>query len=122
MHFEYGEEVEVIPRGSIADDPSAEDDSVPTPPRTPHRVTVPVPVFPATASETPSSQEPYVTTTSPTAFFPYGYDIHEHDHVRVITGPLAGLYAVDGEPGHWKNPFTGWSPFTTVNLVAVRGG
>lgn len=122
MHFEYGEEVEVIPRGSIADDPYAEDDYVPTPPRATHRVTVPVPVFPATASETPSSQEPYVTTTSPTAFFPYGYDIHEHDHVRVLTGPLAGLYAVDGEPGHWKNPFTGWSPFTTVNLVVVRGG
>ena len=122
MHFEYGEEVEVIPRGSIADDPYAEDDYVTTPPRTPHRVAVPVPVFPATASETPSAQEPYVTTTSPTAFFPYGYDIHEHDHVRVLTGPLAGLYAVDGEPGHWKNPFTGWSPFTTVNLVVVRGG
>ena len=122
MYFEYGEEVEVIPRGSLADDPYAEDDYVPTPPRATHRVPVPVPVFPAATAEDPTTQEPYTVSTSPTAFFPYGYDIHEHDQVRVLTGPLAGLYNVDGTPGHWKNPFTGWSPLTSVKLVVVTGG
>ena len=122
MHFEYGEEVEVIPRGSIADDPYAEDDYVPTPPRATHRVPVPVPGVPAATAEDPTTQEPYTVSTSPTAFFPYGYDIHEHDQVRVLTGPLAGLYNVDGTPGHWKNPFTGWSPLTSVKLVVVTGG
>ena len=122
MHFEYGEEVEVIPRGSIADDPYAEDDYVPSPPRATHRVPVPVPVFPAATAEDHTTQEPYTVSTSPTAFFPYGYDIHEHDQVRVLTGPLAGLYNVDGTPGHWKNPFTGWSPLTSVKLVVVTGG
>ena len=83
---------------------------------------MPVAVFPATTSDaSATTQAPWTVFEYPTAFFPYGWDVREHDTVTVTTGPLAGVWAVKDAPKHWRNPMTGWSPGCQVSLEAVRG-
>lgn len=58
------------------------------------------------------------------AYGPYGADIRAED--VVVPGEGAGRWAgarfmVDGDPGDWKNPMTGWEAGTVVALVRVKG-
>lgn len=47
-----------------------------------------------------------------------GVAIGPHDELEV----RGVRYAVEGEPGGWVNPFTGWSPGTEVRLRKVTDG
>lgn len=47
----------------------------------------------------------------------YGYDLRFDDLVDVD----GVRYRVDGEPGHWEQPFTGWKPAAEVALVRAEG-
>lgn len=47
-----------------------------------------------------------------TVYAPAGTDIRHTDRVRV----RGVLYEVDGIPGDWMNPFTGWNPGLEVAL------
>lgn len=51
-------------------------------------------------------------------FAPTGADIIATD---VIEDPGGQRWQVDGEPGPWTNPFTGWTPGVQVALKAVAG-
>lgn len=57
-----------------------------------------------------------------TLYVPYGTDLVHTDRIR-ITGEGAndGLYSLDGQPGDWKNPWTGWRAGLTVALTRVAG-
>lgn len=46
-----------------------------------------------------------------------GYDLR-HDDLVEIDGVR---YRVDGEPGHWEHPATGWTPGAEVALVRAEG-
>lgn len=40
------------------------------------------------------------------------------DRLRVpTTHPMAGTWQVDGEPGPWRSPFSGWTPGVRVALT-----
>ena len=52
-------------------------------------------------------------------FVPYGADIAAEDEVLLPDDPRA--WQVDGEPGHWRSPFTDWRPGTEVALTRQRG-
>ena len=52
-----------------------------------------------------------------TLFTPFGTDIEPDDQVEVD----GVLYEVDGQPGDWANPLTGWEAGTTVALTRVEG-
>lgn len=38
------------------------------------------------------------------------------DQVVIPSGPYAGTWEVDGVPGDWSSPFTGWHPGVEVAL------
>lgn len=46
-----------------------------------------------------------------------GFDLKHSDHVKVD----GTLYRVDGEPGNWPHPMTGWKPGSEVALVRAEG-
>ena len=52
-----------------------------------------------------------------TLYAPYGTDIVHTDQLQVD----GVLYDIDGEPGLWKNPFTGWEAGIEVALVRAEG-
>lgn len=52
-----------------------------------------------------------------TLFAPYSFDLTYDDRVEVD----GVLYEIEGEPGRWRNPFTGWTPGLTVALSRVEG-
>lgn len=52
-----------------------------------------------------------------TMYAPPGADIRFED--RVVTSQ--GLFEVEGEPGRWNQPHTGWQAGTTVALRRVVG-
>jgi hypothetical protein len=59
-----------------------------------------------------------VVTTSPRVFVPSGAgSVSSRDRVTV----RGKLYAVQGDPAVFTNPFTGWTPATVVNLERVAG-
>ncbi|MGH3992727.1 MAG: hypothetical protein ACRDSN_09740 [Pseudonocardiaceae bacterium] len=58
------------------------------------------------------------------AYGPYGADIQAAD--VVIPGAGAGRWTgvrfmVDGDPGDWRNPLTGWEAGTVAALLRVKG-
>lgn len=52
-----------------------------------------------------------------TMYAPFGIDITFEDRV---TTPY-GLFEVEGEPGHWRQPHTGWGAVATILLRRVIG-
>lgn len=52
-----------------------------------------------------------------TLYAPFGVDVTFED--RLVT-PY-GLFEVEGEPGPWRNPMTGWEAGTTMALRRVVG-
>jgi hypothetical protein len=49
---------------------------------------------------------------------PFGSDIKATDEVVLPNGQR---YRVDGEPGSWQSPFTGWQPGMELALKDVTG-
>jgi len=69
----------------------------------------------------PRSSDERVDPHSPaviTALTVYGpaADLDEDDKVRIDAGTYAGVWQVEGIPGDWKSPFTGWNPGLEVAL------
>lgn len=52
-----------------------------------------------------------------TLFAPYDTDLVFTDQVKVD----GVLYQIEGEPGRWRNPFTGWEPGLQAALTRVEG-
>lgn len=52
-----------------------------------------------------------------TLLAPFGTDIIHTDQLKVD----GVLYDIDGDPGSWKNPFTGWEAGIEVALTRATG-
>lgn len=52
-----------------------------------------------------------------TLYAPYGTDIVATDQLTVDGEP----YEIDGEPGPWKSPFSGWEAGIEVALTRAEG-
>jgi hypothetical protein len=52
-----------------------------------------------------------------TLYFECGYDLNHDDHV-IVDGVR---YRVEGEPGDWQHPKTGWDAGAEVALVRAEG-
>ncbi|MEU5853944.1 hypothetical protein ABZ799_01330 [Nocardiopsis dassonvillei] len=72
--------------------------------------------YPQTSSEAATTGTTVITGRVLLA--PYGADIRSED--RVIL-PDGSEWAVDGDPGPWSSPLTGWQPGTQVALERVKG-
>lgn len=55
-----------------------------------------------------------------TLYAPYGADLLRTDQVE-LPAPYSDMYEVEGEPGLWRNPFTGWEAGLEVALRRVAG-
>lgn len=53
-----------------------------------------------------------------TLYAPHGADITYHDRIRT---PDDGVFNVEGDPGEWSHPMTGWDAGTAVALSRVEG-
>lgn len=52
-----------------------------------------------------------------TLFAPYSTDLTYTDQIEVD----GVLYDIEGEPGRWKNPFTGWEAGIQAALTRAQG-
>jgi hypothetical protein len=57
-------------------------------------------------------------TTGLTLYAPVGSHITARHRVRLADGTV---WQVQGDPGHWHSPLTGWSPGVVVELDRVVG-
>jgi hypothetical protein len=73
-------------------------------------------VYPRTSSETEATGTTVITGR--TLLAPYGADIAPEDRVVLPDGTV---WAVEGQPGPWESPLTGWRPGTEVALVRAEG-
>lgn len=73
---------------------------------------------PGTSSE-PAAVGRDAVTSQPSAYVDYDSDVLPGDRIRrELTGRT---YEVDGEPGAYRNPFTGWEAGMVIKLKAVSG-
>lgn len=72
--------------------------------------------YPTGSTEDYSTRDTVIDTV--TLLTPYGADIMATD---VVVLPDGGRYEVDGTPGGFSSPFTGWKPGTRITLRAVSG-
>lgn len=57
-----------------------------------------------------------------TLFVAYDTDLVTSDTILVAVGDANdGLYEIDGQPGDWLHPFTGWRAGQTVALKRAAG-
>lgn len=52
-----------------------------------------------------------------TLFAPYNSDLVHTDQIEVD----GQVYEIEGEPGRWRNPMTGWEAGTQAALVRAQG-
>lgn len=57
------------------------------------------------------------TTSGFTLYMPSTAVVTAKNRVRV----RGDVYAVDGKPAEWRNPFTGWEPGLVVQTAVVEG-
>jgi len=74
-----------------------------------------VPVWPRSATELVQGQDTLITGLS--ALLPADTDVSGVDKVTVYGDD----YDIDGEPGHYRSPFTNLDPGVLVNLTKVTG-
>lgn len=71
------------------------------------------------ASGEPAAVGRDAVTSQPVAYVSFGSDVLPGDRIRRdLTGRV---YNVDGEPGDYRNPFTGWEAGMVIRLKAVSG-
>lgn len=68
----------------------------------------PCALAPRSSVERPDSQAPAVVTGL-TIYGPVR-PLDSDDEIVIPTGQYAGTWMIDGIPGEWKSPFTGWLP------------
>lgn len=68
---------------------------------------------PGGSSEQVQGQD--VVVTQPTVYLPTGTDLRAVDAIDIG----GERFEVDGTPGEWQNPFTGWRPGLEVRLRRV---
>ena len=73
-----------------------------------------VPVFPASAEDVPRLDAQDRSRTALEAVFPGGTVIGTSNRVRVVDGPFAGVWAVDGDPAAFVHPLMPWSLVVAV--------
>lgn len=73
-------------------------------------------VYPRTSGESTDQRDTVVIGL--TLLAPYGVDLKATDKVRLPDGTT---YQVDGEPGPWSSPLTGWQPGVQAALERVTG-
>ena len=57
-----------------------------------------------------------------TLFTPFGTDLDTTDQILVeCEGANDGLYRIDGQPGDWHHPMTGWQAGQSTALVRAEG-
>lgn len=71
--------------------------------------------------DTPEVGRPWHVADRVTVIVPAGTVVTSRDRIRVGDGPYAGDWDVDGQPEHWRNPFTSWDPGVEVRIVRVAG-
>ncbi len=74
-------------------------------------------VYPRTSGETSSLGTEVVVGL--VLLMPYGADIESGDVVRLPDDDAP--WQVEGEPGHWRSPFSDWQPGSQVALIRQRG-
>jgi hypothetical protein len=57
-------------------------------------------------------------TSGVTVYVPPGADVLPSDRIEV----RGAVYEVEGEPGDWRSPFTGWEPGMEIHLTRVEEG
>lgn len=77
------------------------------------------PAWPRTSSELVQGQDLVIIGLN--VLCPPGTNARAVDRARIDAGPNAGTYEVDGEPGAWSSPLTGWTPGVQVALTRVTG-
>lgn len=112
--FAFGETVEVVTAGAIADlysgDTAVDWDAATS-------VTVEgVGVEPRPSGE-PAQDARNAVTSGFTLYFPAGAAVTSADRVTV----RGETYDVLGEPAVWRNPFTGWAPGVVVQCERTEG-
>lgn len=111
--FAFGESVQVLSPVETTDPYSntVEDWTTPT------EVTLDgVAVEPRPSSEDNRDARNAVTSGF-TLYCPAGAVVTAKNRVRV----RGDVYAVDGEPAEWRNPFTGWEPGVVVQTKRMEG-
>lgn len=110
MSFAHGLTVSVLPNAAAVDKYGDTDDAAPTP-----ASWGPVAVAPRTSAERADSRSPAVVTGltiyGPTRTF------GAKDQITIATGQYAGTWQVEGIPGDWQSPFTGWAPGVEVAVT-----
>jgi hypothetical protein len=57
-----------------------------------------------------------------TLYAPAGSDLRTRDRIEIPAGaPNPGTYEIEGEPGEWRSPLTGWAPGVEAALRRVEG-
>jgi hypothetical protein len=72
----------------------------------------------APTSSTETGERGETVTTGVTLYGPYDVDIRSTDRIELADGRV---FVVLGDPQRWRDPFTGQTVGSTVNLQAVRG-
>lgn len=108
MDFPYGTTLTLRNGATSAEDPYG--DSTDT---TPTDVTWgPCAIAPRTSTERADSRAPAVVTGL-TIYGPEA-SFTSKSQVVIPSGPYSGTWDVDGIPGVWRSPFTGWAPGVEV--------
>jgi hypothetical protein len=108
--FTYGETVTLRTRSASSKDALGNDVMTET-----TQTVTNVPVWPTGANEVLNAQD--LGTDSLTMVLPVGYQANLIDAVTVF----GESYEVDGQPGRYTNPFTGFVPGEVVRLRRAVG-
>lgn len=117
MRFPHGQTVTVIrpARKDITGDPTAS-------PPVPHTIAGCAIARGSRQSATGGTDSNHdrrdATVTDVDLFCPPGADIRAGD--RVMLPGDDTVYLVEGQPGRWHSPWTGWEPGVDVKLTGVR--
>jgi SPP1 family predicted phage head-tail adaptor len=110
MDFPYGITVTLIRRAIVEDEYG---DATPVEVET---VLTSCAFAPASSSENVATGQIAVVTKD-RLFVPYDTTINADDEFEID----GKRYRIDGNPGPWRSPFTGWTPGTEVALERVTG-
>lgn len=111
MVWPHGEQVTILHPGTPTEDP---DYGTPIPGEPTPEIVDRAAVAPRTENRVDVENHRYQSTVTSgfDVFLPPGVTV-EPDARMIVRGET---YEVDGEPGDWRNPFTGWHPGIQVSV------